>query len=100
MSVAMKKTSRRQTQVTLDLTPEVAHQYVVAISQLRAVNGLLLADNIARISGNDSPLDSDETLIAAVHLMREGLGALERLPVHEPMLDRCPDRAALLVEEG
>jgi hypothetical protein len=96
----MKKKPSKQTKVTLELTPDVAHQYVVAISQLRAVNGLLLADNIARISGNDSPLDSDETLIATVHLMRDSLGALERLPVHKHMLDRCHDRAALSVEEG
>lgn len=96
----MKKETNKTTRVTLELTPDVAHQYVVAISQLRAVNGLILADNIARISGNDSPLDSDETLIAVAHLQREAIDTLTSLPVHEHMLDRCHDRAALLVEKA
>ena len=95
----MKKETNKTARVTLELTPDVAHQYVVAISQLRAVNGLILADNIARISGNDSPLDSDETPIAVAHLQREAIGTLEGLELHGQMLELHPNCAALLVEK-
>jgi len=96
----MKKEPSKQTQVKLELTPDVVHQYIVAMAQLQAVKGLLLAENIARFSGCDSPLDSDETLMAVVHLLREGLGTLTALRLHGQMLDLHPNRAALSVEEG
>ena len=87
------------TRVTLDLTPDEVHRYIVGIAQLRTVKGLLQADNVSRFSGGDSPLDDDEALIAAVHLMREGIDALTGLRLHEHMLELHPNAAALSVEE-
>ena len=69
------------------------------MSQLEAVKGLLLAENAARFSGNDSPLDSDDTLIATVHLMCDGLRILQGGELHDHMLETHPNRAALSVEE-
>jgi hypothetical protein len=100
MSVTVKKEPSKQTQVKLELTPDVVHRYIVAMAQLRAVNGLLLADNMARFSGGDSPLDSVETQIAVAHLQREAIGTLEGFELHEVMMDLHPNRAALAVEEG
>jgi hypothetical protein len=90
----------KRTQIKLELTPDVIHQYIMAMAQLTAVKGLLLAENIARISGTDSPLDCDETLITTVHLLREGLGTLKGLRLHEHMLALHPNRAGLSVKEG
>ena len=98
----MKKdagTTAKTARVTVELTPDVACRYVMAIAQLRTVKGLLQADNVSRFSGGDSPLDDDEALIAAVHLMREGIDALTGLRLHEHMLELHPNAAALSVEE-
>lgn len=94
----MKQEIRDETVGTIVVDRQSAKEYVSAIAQLESVKGLLFAENVARFSGRDSPLDNDETLIAAVHLICDGLDTLRGLELHEEISSVHPNRAALLLD--